>query len=165
MYRSLVVVLSLVGYFFYLVTVFTMVMVLLLRLSDVSTIQKVHHYQRPLQTIAAAKVKYRRQLIELAMRQQVANPVSSQSTKTAAVVAARTAPKTNNHSRQARLDVSKLFGQPREKYEHRNRIALGYADEAGYRPGLDGQRWGRRSSGCADLSMATKWLGYVTSAQ
>ncbi len=125
MYRSLVVVLSLVGYFF---------------LSDVSTIQKVHHYQRPLQTIAAAKVKYRRQLIELAMRQQVANPVSPQSTKTAAVVVARTAPKTNNHSRQARLDVSKLFGQPREKYEHRNRIALGYADEAGYRPGLDGQR-------------------------
>ncbi len=131
--------LSLLGYFFYLVTAFSIAMTLMLRLSDVPTLQKIHHNERVIQTIAAAKTKHRRQSVELAAKEQFANPVSSQNPKVADKVAiARITP--NNHSRHARVDVLKLLSQQRDKYDHRDRIALGYADERGYRPGLDGQR-------------------------
>lgn len=113
----------------------------MLRLSDVPTLQKAHHYERSVQTIAAAKIKHRHPSVVLATKERFANPVSTQNTKIADRVAvARTTPKTSNRSRHARFDVLKLLSQQRDKYEHRDRIALGYADESGYRPGLDGQR-------------------------
>ncbi len=108
--------LSLLSYFFYLVMAFTTVMVLLVRLFDVPTLQKVRHYQHPIlfqATTMTPKVKHRHPSVTLATKDQLAKAVSAQDAKSSGTtVVAKITSERNRRTRHARLDGLMLFCPP-----------------------------------------------------
>jgi hypothetical protein len=151
------VLISLLGYFFYVVTAFTAAMALLISFDDSRLIS---HHNRPAATVtlAAVATQSENQRLPAATEGQSAKYVSAKDV-TSSLAVAKAEMKTakgpgkiglakeltkNERRRLAHLDALKVlarFGPTRGSPEgHHFRIALGYAEGSGYRPGLDSQR-------------------------
>ena len=138
-------VISLVGYFLYVVAAFTATMVLLIRLSDNSMLERVLHYPRPIivETVTASKSEELRQPISPGTRDaQFAKDAIATDVKSSRIVGVAKADHEKNKPRKlAHLDVLKALERQRENNQGRRyTLALSYAEASGYRPGLDGQR-------------------------
>jgi hypothetical protein len=151
------VVISLLGYFLYLLTTFTAAMALLISFDDSRLIS---HHSAHSATVGLAIVATRgedRHLAAMGQSQSasakdvkssrnfVGTEAESKAPKSSHSVAlAKTETKKNERKRFARLDAMKVlahFGMALGSSEgHGFRMALGYAEGSGYRPGLDSQR-------------------------
>jgi hypothetical protein len=145
------VVVSLLGYFFYVVTAFTAAMVLLISFDES---RLMSHNPHPVIAAAPATQSEDQHLPGTAEGQSakyVAKDIKSSPTIAGAkadskkpkssrtIAVAKAVPKKNERKRLAHLDASKVLGT-RESSEGNRFIALGYAEGSGYRPGLDSQR-------------------------
>ena len=146
---------SLLGYFFYVVTAFTAAMVLL---TSFDNSRLTSHNPHPvIASAATATQKEDERISSIAVGQSAkygtendtktynaAAKDSKQSKNSRVVVVAKAGHKKNERTRLAHLDASKVlarFGPARGSSEpHGFRMALGYAEGSGYRPGLDSQR-------------------------
>ena len=136
---------SLVGYFFYIVAAFATTMVLLIRLSDDSTVEKALHYPHPVivEAVTASKSEDRRQPVTLGMSGgQSVRDSSATEVKTSRTDGVAKAEHDKSRLRKfAQLGPLKGLHHQRDNHQDRPyRLALGYAETSGYRPGLDSQR-------------------------
>jgi hypothetical protein len=130
-------VVTLLAYFFYVVTAFTVAMALLVHFFDDSTSAKMLHYPRPI-TVRMVEEPHPLATPETRERQS-AKTVSEKDTEGSRIFDfAKSDLEKNKHKT---LDGSKMSPRKHENDDRRrNGIALGYAQASGYRPGLDGQR-------------------------
>jgi hypothetical protein len=132
---------SLLGYFLYIITVFTAIMASLIGLFNNSALEKVLHYPRPIivRTVTATNTEPRHLVVSSGTKQGVpAKDSPAKDLKDSRVSVAKTDAQKSKRERPAHL--AKLVRQ-RKNYEgHGSTIALGYVQDFGYRPGLDGQR-------------------------
>lgn len=125
-------VVSLLGYFFYAITAFTVIMTFLIGWFDSSTLENVRHYPRPIivRTVTATNNALRQPL--------VASGAKKQSKRVETVVATAKVDVKRKRERLAHLYKLKVDARQRQNYEARGYLtALGYAEESGYRPGID----------------------------
>ena len=136
-------VVSVLGYFIYIVTAFTAVMGLLIGCFDHPTLE-VRRYPSPVvEVISASKAEDRYLQVMSGGEERFAKNLPGKQTNDANVVAlAKPKPdKINQRKRLAHVEMPKAFARLRENYDERRfKFALGYAEGSGYRPGLDGQR-------------------------
>jgi hypothetical protein len=138
------VVVSLLGYFFYVVTAFTAAMVLLISFDES---RLMSHNPHPVLVVTQNEDQHLPGTAEGQSAKYVAKDIKSSPTIAGAkvdskkpkssrtIAVAKAVPKKNERKRLAHLDAT------RESSEgHRFRFALGYAEGSGYRPGLDSQR-------------------------
>lgn len=134
-------VVSLVGYFVYIVTAFAAVMGLLIGCFDHPTLE-VRRYPSPVvEVVSASKAEDRYLQVMSGGEERFAKNLPGKQTKGGdAVALAKPKPdKINQH--KAHVETPKAFARLRENYDERPfKFALGYAEGSGYRPGLDGQR-------------------------
>jgi hypothetical protein len=132
------VVVSLFGYFFYVVTAFTAAMVLLINFDDSRLIS---HNPHPIIVVpSATTAQNEQQHLPGSAERQSAQYAPAKDVKKSV---AKADLKKHERKRFAHFDASKVlarFGATRETYEGHLRTALGYAEGSGYRPGLDSQR-------------------------
>jgi hypothetical protein len=137
------VVASLLGYFLYVVTAFTATIAVLIGLFDHSMLA-VHRYPHSVaQIVSTANTEDHHVLVTPGTKKAPAKKLDvKELAGSRAVALARAKPKkTGDRKILTQLERPKLFARLRENAEeHRFRFALGYAEGAGYPPGLDGQR-------------------------
>jgi hypothetical protein len=147
------VIVSLFGYFLYIIVAFSAITALLIELSNESTVQDVLHYPRPIFDQAAivpdseswqapsgttkeeAPAKNRKEEV----------PAKDKGDPGAAAVARVDASKRNletkrNTVKVAHLQKVKVPVRQRERQERGYAVAYGSGEGWGYRPGLDAQR-------------------------
>ena len=136
-------VVSLLGYFFYVVTAFTAAMVLLISFDD-SRLKSHNPHPVIIASVDTATQNRPAKDARSSGTVTVAKADSKQPKNSRTVAVAKAGPKKNERTRLAHLDASKVlarFGPARGGSEgHGFGIALGYAEGSGYRPGLDSQR-------------------------
>ncbi len=123
------------GYFFYVITVFTAIMVFLIGAFNNSTLENVRHYPRPIivRAVTATNDARRHPLGASGAKEQS----SAKHRETARVVSTAKAD-VNKRRESAHLYKLKVFARQRENYEARGYVtALGYVEDSGYRPGID----------------------------
>ena len=131
--------LSLLGYFFYVSTAFTAIMVLLISLFNNSTLERVRHYPRPiiLWTVTATKNVPRPPLVAPGTTEESRakdTPAKDIKESPVASIAKANAEK-SKRVRLAHLHKLKVLARLRKNYEgHGYTTALGYAEESGYGP-------------------------------
>jgi len=136
-------VVSVLGYFIYIVTAFTAVMALLIGCFDHSTLE-VRRYPSPVvEIVSATEAEDRHLQVTPGTEERSAKNLPGKQTNDANVVAlAKPKPnKVNQHKRLAHVEMPKVLARLRENYDERRfRFALGYAEGSGYRQGLSAQR-------------------------
>ena len=134
------VVVSVVGYFFYIDAALTTIMALLIGVFDHLTIEKVRHYPRPIteRTVTATNPKPPHLLVALGTNE--ATPAKDLSPNSRVVSIARADAENHKPQRQiklkrfAHLHQPKWLARQRQNYEgYGYAIALGYSE--GYHPG------------------------------
>ncbi len=123
-------VVSLLGYFFYAISVFTAVMTLLIGWFDSSTLENLRHYPRPIivRTVTATNNALRQPLVASGAKEQ------STAKRVETIVATAKVDVKRNRERLAHLHKLKVDARQRQ---NGYLTALGYAEESGYRPGID----------------------------
>jgi hypothetical protein len=131
------VVVSLLGYLFSVITVFTAAAVVMIGLFSVSTSEKVRHYPHPRpeieQTVTATNMEPRLFMVV---------PETKDGLPAKAIEDARAVPieKADAEKRKRERYLQKRT-RHRENYEgHGYATTLDFAERSGYRPGLDNQR-------------------------
>jgi hypothetical protein len=136
------VVVSLFAYFFYIVAAFTAISVLLIGLFNNSTLEKVRHHPRPVieRRVTAIDTEARHRLIVPGTSEGSAakNAPAKDVKDTPGVTIAKTG--TGKTKRESSVHLHKLARQWKNFEGHGYTHALGYAEETGYRAGLDSQR-------------------------
>lgn len=141
-------VVSLVGYFFYVTAAFTLIMALLIGLFTDSTLQSVRHYQRPLivGAVTAGTVTAERNLHWHAASATEAKPVQQAENSpvvataslpvVAAVSAAKVPAEKTARQKLAHVRKPKVLARARDNANGpAYPIALGYAQDPRYGPG------------------------------
>jgi hypothetical protein len=146
------VIVSLFGYFLYIIVAFSAITALLIELSNESTVQDVLHYPRPIFDQAAivpdsgawqAPSGTTKEEAPANERKQEA-PAKDKGDPGATAVAKVDAPKRNFETRRNTVKVAqqraKAPARQRERQDRGYAVAYGSGEGWGYRPGLDAQR-------------------------
>ncbi len=124
---------SLLGYFFYAITAFTVIMTFLIGWFDSSTLENVRHYPRPIIVRTATSNAPRQPLVASGAKEQ-----STAKRVETVVATAKVDVNKRKRERLAHLYKLNVVARQRQNYEARGYLtALGYAEESGYRPGID----------------------------
>lgn len=131
---------SLLAYFFYIVTAFAAIMGLMIFGFGDSTLDKALHYPRPVVERSVAAANVRRPLFMLAIKDgSSAKNALAKDAKLPDVTSVGKAD-TEKSKRERPAHPRKLVSR-RENHEwHDYTVAQGFNAGFGYRPGLDGQR-------------------------
>jgi hypothetical protein len=134
---------SVVGYFFYIVTAFVAVMALLIDCADHSTLEMRRHPSPVVELVLAAKVEDRHLQVTPETEDRSVRNLPGKKTKGADVATfAKPKPSKIDHFKTlAHVEIPKVFVRLRGNYDERRfGVALGYAEESAYDPGLSAQR-------------------------
>jgi hypothetical protein len=137
------VIVSLFGYFLYIIVAFSAITALLIELSNESTVQDVLHYPRPIFDQAAIVPDSGAWQAPSGTTKEEA-PAKDKGDPGATAVAKVDAPKRNFETRRNTVKVAqqraKAPARQRERQDRGYAVAYGSGEGWGYRPGLDAQR-------------------------